>query len=340
MSNCIVLEDENLILYSQSGEREDVGAITFSEMLMRPHDNKIWAGRAIKKCGAPALGFVAKESNWFPKRSVENAIKSARIELEKLPSKIIGYGFSMGGYAILKYSKPLNISVSLCICPQLSIDPADISDNRFNRHFTVDNHGMALTSKDGALRNVIVADMKHLPDQKHVIEIAKLINTEIVDLPYSGHASVRALSSSEWFGRMITLAMSPDIMELKDHIRSRRRFANERPLQIAHACASRHPDLAWAIYSRHKTEMHPSQIPALMFKFNDTQHRANAIDALLDYTINYPLVWEGHYVLSLLYRKDGEYLLALPSAERAVELNETAQTLNLMESLKSKCHSP
>lgn len=340
MSNRIVFEDENLILYSQSGAREDAGVITFSEMLMRPHDNQIWAGRAIKKCDVPALGFVAKESNWFPKRSVENAINAARLGFESLPSTVIGYGFSMGAYAILKYSKPLNISISLCVCPQLSIDPADITDNRFNRHFTEDNRGMALTSKDGAQRNVIVADMKHPPDQKHALEIAKRINSEIVSLPYSGHASVRALSSSEWFERMITLAMSPDIKELKDHIRSRRRFANERPLQIAHAAASRHPDLAWAIFSKYEQAMHPKVIPALMFKFNDTQYRENAIDALLDYTSSYPLAWEGHYVLSLLYQKDGEHLLALPPALRAVELNESAQTLSLVQNLKSTCHSP
>ena len=120
-------------------------------MLMRPSpDNRIWAGAPIRKIGFAAIGFVAKKQNWFPKESVHNAVALNR-NLVASYGQRIGYGYSMGGWAVLYYAQKLLLDATISFSPQFSINPDEISDHRLTKHFHPHlNAEMSINRSSGA----------------------------------------------------------------------------------------------------------------------------------------------------------------------------------------------
>lgn len=257
MKNDVVFEDDHLVCIAQPGHRRDCQIITFSEMLMRPTaQNAIWAGSPIQKLGYPAIGFVAKTQNWFPQSSVHAALK--HLDLGEAPgTSRIGYGYSMGGWAVLFYAKALGLDATLSFSPQFSIDPDEISDRRFSKFFRPDlNAGMAITASTAAPTNLVICDPHDAGDHESALKIRDEIDANLIRLAHVGHGSVKCITRTKTLGDILSCVQSGDLAKATSIIRSCRRLSPSRAMNIAHRAARDHPQVALAIY-----RAYPDQFP-------------------------------------------------------------------------------
>lgn len=212
LSNEYVLyEDDNIYVFFRP--LGDVLAISFNEMGYSSTTSG-WGSNVFLGLGYSSLGFVSKKPNWFPVGSMENAIKSISPTLLNY-SKRVSYGHSQGGYAAIKYSRPLGVNAILSFCPQFSIDPEDLAynDTRFVGYFVAKGHSPKISCDDVAAEvpAYIFYDPTHSQDKFNVEKILDAAPTlKTIKVFGSGHSSVRPFASGKSIGELFSLALRGD----------------------------------------------------------------------------------------------------------------------------------
>lgn len=203
----IVFDDEHLQVIHLKGD-SDVLIVTFGDLMRFADGNYIPAEKPLYEYRYSALGFIAKKGNWYPYHSVLSAIGKLSMLLSSF-SNIIGYGGSMGGYAVLKFSKLMNMTKAVSLVPQYSIDLKDIIDRRYNKYFNQEINGeMKITSRDisNTCHYHVIYDPHFSPDVEHMKFIEPLLtNKKITLLRFSGHGATGILASSSLFNSLITI---------------------------------------------------------------------------------------------------------------------------------------
>lgn len=324
MTNILVYEDDALSCIYQPGQREDVIVISFSEMLMRPSpDHKIWAGQPLKNLDIPAIGFVAKSQNWFPQKSVDNAFHLISERLAKYPKRI-GYGFSMGGWAILRYAQKFNLDACISFSPQFSINPEEIEDKRFSRHFNSTlNKGMAIADKDGSALNFIVCDPFDRGDWESALKITDTIDAKLIKLSNVGHGSVRCVKGTTVLGTIFSGVLAENINLVENTILHLRKNASDRPFNLAHQIATKRPSVALAIYQKHETHFPVRHRAAFFFKFLKTKYRRYMFRELSKL---YSSQKDSHsylFILAVFLNELGHKPEARSCITRAIELHDS-----------------
>lgn len=245
----ILVETENLvcILHDRGGDQL---VMTFAGSGLRPQRNRVWAEKPLEKLGCSVLGFVAKAPNWYPQRDMQRAID----HLANDPAlqgfkKRLGYGSSMGGYALLRYGKALQLDMAFVLAPQCSIDPADITDPRFNKFFNPALHpAMKLQPQDIDFPVVAVFDPLDVVDNAHMREIA--CSGEVMPLPVrnAGHVVAELVAGTVRLARVLHNLASGNLAGLRHDIQHWRRSAVTRPLRVALQASKRHKATALRIF--------------------------------------------------------------------------------------------
>lgn len=194
----VVYEDQHLqVLYVDRGG--DALLITFGNMLHRADGKNIYAGIVAEKLNLSILGFMPKAPNWYPQSSIIQAASSLSIILNRYSIKV-GYGGSMGGYAILKYSNLLNLNRVIALDPQYSISIDDINDKTYYKYHNEDYHkNMKICYDDISplCEYYIVYDPFYETDVLHVEKITSLINNlKLIRLGFSFHSSENILADT------------------------------------------------------------------------------------------------------------------------------------------------
>lgn len=198
----ISYEDEHIRVIYQPGEGKHI-VVTFGDMFSLASGDSFFAEKPVAKQKLNAIGFMAKDRNWFPYKSVENAIRSLRAILNSMDFRIV-YGGSMGGYAALKFSKLLNADRVFSLVPQYSINPSLIKDHRyniyFNEHHNADN---AICFEDLTGEIFITHDPAFAGDSQHVDQIKNLgYPINYLPLRFSMHGATTILASSSFFNEI------------------------------------------------------------------------------------------------------------------------------------------
>ncbi len=333
--NTLVYEDEHIVCIFQPGQKVEALIFSFSEMLMRPHpDNRIWAGGPIKKLGYPAFGFVAKTQNWFPKTSMMKAIDAIK-DIQMPAGKRIGYGFSMGGWAAFFYAKQLGLDSVISFSPQFSINPSEVLDRRFTKHFDPTlNQGMSI--KDdcrGADNNIVVCDPKDLGDWESAQKIAAKIGAELVKLPFAGHGTVRCVTSTSVLSGIFSAMIKGDISVAVERIKASRKAAPARPMQLAFAMTVRHPEAALSIYVKHKECFPNVNRAAFFFKLRNSKFNRRCLRELFEI---YPSMKnQAQYlaVLALFLSDIGRKDVATDCIERALKIQDSQSIQHIREKI-------
>jgi hypothetical protein len=283
MKNEVIYEDDHLVCIFQPGTRSDALIFTFSEMLMRPSpDHRIWAGVPIKNLGFAAIGFVAKKPNWFPKESVHNAFALIQDLLASYGQRI-GYGYSMGGWAVLYYAKKLLLDATISFSPQFSINPDEISDHRFSKHFQQHlNSGMSINKNSGAAINILACDPVDRGDWESATKISNHINVEIVPLHYLGHGSVRCVTSTKALSDILSAVAAHDKNRAIGAIKACRRSASIRPMQIACKIANKSPAIAFSIYIKYKDSFPMNSRAPFLYKLRKTRFQRQCLREIFE----------------------------------------------------------
>lgn len=249
MTPRIVFEDEEIRVVHRPGGTP-YSLLTFAALAHRPNDTWIWAGPPVDKLGIEALGVIARRENWYPAASMQAAAPAIRALLRP---RAIGYGYSMGGYAVLKYGRLLGLTHGFAVSPQTSIDPAEVPDDRrFHRYHDPALHaGMAVTA-DGVPPLAFVAGDPTWPaDGGHLRAAAALPGVAVIPLPFMKHAAIDRFTSSRELAAVLELVLAGDAGALRAHLRQGRSRSAELHLWLARSAEARgHGRLAAPVWAR------------------------------------------------------------------------------------------
>lgn len=252
----ILYEDSEIVVIHRPAPPGADGAlplvlVTFADLTFRPDGNAVWGQEPAEKLGLGVVGFVAKRENWYPAASVRAAAEAVRGAIGGAPA--LSYGYSMGGYAALKYARLVGASRALGICPQASIDPADVpSDARFHGFFDPALHaGMRLGPADAPGFGVVMADPYHPEDRLNAQMLQADGNIRWLRTPFMGHAAIWLLTDTAFLRSVLQDIQDADLAGVAARLRGRRRHNVHWFFWVAHAAFTRNrPALANRLWNR------------------------------------------------------------------------------------------
>ncbi|WP_134681612.1 hypothetical protein [Paracoccus ravus] len=202
-----------------------------------------------ERLGIDALTVQTARRDWFlspGSRALADAMAAATADY----AEVTATGFSMGGYAVLLYSRAARVSRCLLVSPQYSIDPR-IAPYDTARHtkFRRMNHPMPRPEDwgDTGLRGVLLYDPTIRADRAHAERIkAAFPRLRLLGLPYGGHPCTGVIADAGKIGRVSTM-----LVEARMHLGAIRQFHREGRaashryrLHLAREALPRHPDRA------------------------------------------------------------------------------------------------
>ena len=72
--------------------------------------------------GLNAIGIMAATNDWFQDDEILDVLAAIRAATPGF--RLIGYGASMGGFAVINFAHDLNLASLVAVVPQISLDPA------------------------------------------------------------------------------------------------------------------------------------------------------------------------------------------------------------------------
>ena len=198
MDKQIIFEDEHIRAIYLEGTTETL-VLSFGDLITRAKGTSINAEKSLMKYDYSMVGIMPKQKSWFPAASMSALLEFLTPILQKY-QRIVGYGGSMGGYAAIKYSKPLKMNRVVAMVPQYSINPEDVEDKRYTDFYDADlNADMQIQAQDinPECEYIIVYDPYFEHDKEHYLKIKPLIpQLHTLHLPYTGHDAIAVLASS------------------------------------------------------------------------------------------------------------------------------------------------
>jgi tetratricopeptide (TPR) repeat protein len=214
MSVCVFENKHIKILYEPESTKSIV--LSFNPMNFDSIGNAIPAGAALKKMGYSALGVVSKSNSWFPSDYVEDAIPHAMDIINKYDTAI-GYGYSMGAYGAIRFSKQLRCRSVLAVSPQYSINPEVVAkfDWRYHGYYRPENIGMEIKQEHCSQNIYVVVDPRYPPDFEHF----KLLNAEnancsLIAANYCGHDTIKMIADTSVLRSLLGATEACDVGDL------------------------------------------------------------------------------------------------------------------------------
>lgn len=184
---------------------QDVLIVTFNEMWFDSVEG-FWGEKVLNKIGVASRGVVSKGPNWFPQDETLAALAPI-VEHAKAYRRVILYGFSMGAYGAIKYSRLFDNPVVLAFSPQASINPKDLGglDDRYEPFYNSDVHQNMLISESDIRGRVLAFYDPYLPPDKLAADLLPSC-VERVPLRFASHETVLWAASASNLAEMLTIA--------------------------------------------------------------------------------------------------------------------------------------
>ncbi len=207
--------------------------------------------------GYAHLHLQSRKNDWYINDETE-AFEDRLRDLTAPYRRVVGTGFSMGGYAALRFSKALRLQHALLVSPQISIAPSLVPwDKRYRDSaagFDPDLGDVARRSRRG-LKGVILIDPFRPMDRGHADLICVAFpNITVCSLGCGGHPATRILGETGGFGRVQAQLLSGrvDVDTIRQFHRSGRRTSAIYWRHLAENAQMRgHLDLANEARARH-----------------------------------------------------------------------------------------
>lgn len=202
----------------------------------------------------PWVGIIAKHDNWYRDGlySVAFGVASRWVEERKatLTSElvdIVGYGVSMGAYAVVKYSRFFTFDYVFSMAPQWSLDKDEAPHfSHFKQFYTPLLSGMGIRRDDVSGRILVFYDPYEKPDAEEAALITRETGAETVPVCRAGHMVVARLKGSDLFKELLVLRREP--AELRRYIARVRRLNIDHLINLFRKSHDRYPKLTyWGI---------------------------------------------------------------------------------------------
>ncbi len=216
----IIHEDAEIQVLARPGSSAFT-LVTFAGLTDRPGNDFFWGRTAVEKLDLDCIGIVPWRENWYPVESMARA--AAAIAAAAKPLRI-GYGFSMGGYGVLKHGRRLGLTHALALSPQATIDPTEICTSiGWHLHYQPALHAkMRVVAADLAPWAAVLADPWDGDDGPHMQALSALPVQRVV-APFLGHWTPHFLSRTDVLRRMLDLVLAQDAPGLRRVLRAQRR---------------------------------------------------------------------------------------------------------------------
>jgi hypothetical protein len=220
MTYTVLYDDDELRVVHRRGS-SPYSLVTFGGLIAWTLVRNMWAEEPVEKLDLEAVGLLGKRSNWYPLASVERAVPAVRAALRPLS---IGYGYSMGGYGVLKHGRRLGLDRVVAVSPQMSIDPADVPrDPRYHAHFDPALHArMRVRAEEVADWSLVIYDPKDIHDRYQAALLDDCAQLAWHHYPYLGHGTISMLRGTATLGRFASLAAAGEMGAVRDFLRGLR----------------------------------------------------------------------------------------------------------------------
>ena len=181
-----------------------------------------WGQSFAAKLGWTTLAFSSDAMDWYPAEDMAALLPVAR----KAAGPVrVTYGYSMGGYAALKYGRALGARATLALSPQYSIDPADMPAEARARHFFDSRRhtGMAVRADDLAAPAFLVFDPLIPMDGAHAAQLMRLPGLHGLAMRFAGHSTPIALIEAGALPGLLEAALGGDVPAARALVRAARR---------------------------------------------------------------------------------------------------------------------
>ena len=243
----IIFEDDNIKCIFFPGDHSTKQIIiTFGDAVNLDNvENNFFAEKIFIEKNIPSIGIMAKSQNWYPRESIDlfAAINSSL--LDKYIDKI-GYGASMGAYCAIRSSSLLNLSSTIAMAPQWSINQneCDFDAGWFQTYYK-DSMGLMGIKPKEMSGNIFIFFDQHGNDLHHANKIKNLFSkTYLIKMAYSGHSPVLVLKGSENFFKLLNYVCALDIFGINLHVQSLRRKSLFIKYNLLNKASKRKPILA------------------------------------------------------------------------------------------------
>jgi hypothetical protein len=185
--------------------------VTFRHWVPAPgqFDDRGRVQRALT-AGLAHLHLQSRWNDWFLNAETP-ALEAALISTRARFLTARALGFSMGGYAALRFSKALRLNQALVISPQVSLDPRAVpEEDRYPEAATFDaGAGDLATHARKDLTGVVAFDPFYRLDHLHARRIMALLpGIAPAKLVFGGHPGTAALGHVGGFGSLQRLSLS------------------------------------------------------------------------------------------------------------------------------------
>lgn len=195
-----------------------------------------YADELMRNLGLSAVGIVSKRPHWYVCEEWPQA-QAAILEAMAGHTLRVGYGFSMGAYAALKYSSALGLDKVLAFSPQWSVDPQEAPwDDRRNWAYVPAMKGMGVRAADRRGLAYLFVDDEHPTDRLHLEQILQSGDNVLVSMRHCKHDTIKMLIGRESMGQVLKACMGDDPAEVLRVVKRRKRHS---PRYRAHLCAIR-----------------------------------------------------------------------------------------------------
>ncbi|MGB7319537.1 MAG: alpha/beta hydrolase [Planktotalea sp.] len=154
------------------------------------------------KEGYAHLHLQSRFNDWYINRETE-ALETRLSELKSYGRRV-GIGFSMGGYAAMRFAPVLRLQHLIAVLAQFTIDPALVpQDRRYRRHAAGFDPVLGRIDENRALKGALLFDPAHALDKLHAQELKLLCpNMELVPVWGGGHPATGVIGSMKRFPRV------------------------------------------------------------------------------------------------------------------------------------------
>ncbi|MBS1017769.1 hypothetical protein JK205_02310 [Gluconobacter cerinus] len=296
-------DEKNIIVTSFTG----VGA-------PERHDGTFFGYSLAKKLDLPWVGIIAKHDCWYRDGDYLQAFSAAlhwvqtrKQTLHTQDISLLGYGVSMGAYAVIKYSRLFNFDYVISMAPQWSIDKSEVSHHsHFQNFFQPILKSMGIQTEDTHGKIYVFFDPYEKPDAEEVKLIQQKTPAFSVPVCHAGHMVTARLKGTKIFQKLVSNLDNPAAIR-RIAARTRRnapenifkilRYAQRKsPLWFFRLLTSDHP--ANREILDHFMRHHDADMRALAADLARADHSTEATQLFHQLGGNYRQVFTPSYVLA------------------------------------------
>ena len=240
----VVYEDEQIVAVFYPG-RSDHLLVTFGDKVTLARGVSFFGDKPLMASDISTLGIMAKKPHWYPQANIRKLLQVTAPLVAQF-SERIGYGGSMGGYAVLKYAASFNLSTVISLCPQFSIDNEDLNGLRtvFSGFFDRSHAGMAIEPSDRSGTAFVFFDPSHKEDSVHAALIQGVWpDARQVPVWMVGHGVTAAFAGTRNLADLIEACRRDDLPALQRFAGRNRKAGFQRLNRLGARLLAEKPDL-------------------------------------------------------------------------------------------------